>query len=246
MREPDRQVREGVPAFVQVYDRLQEYVARESLDPGDLLPTEVVMAGELGVPREVVRESLLLLEEDGVLARDNDWRWRVAHPRRAASITDPFPDLLGGSLVPDRRLHAAVEDGSSWSRGLLGAGEKFLVWETVFAHNGVLLASTLEVMLESAAPEGLTEVDAGDVAERPTLLGCLPPNRRRGMTLDLCRLTPLSRNTERLSWMELPMHGIAAGLTVLLAEAGRPTYLAKNIFDLATFDLTAIGRTEIG
>ena len=66
------------------------------------------------------------------------------------------------------------------------------------------------------------------------------------MTPELWRLSPLSRTTERLSWMELPLHGIPAALTVVLAEGGRPTYLAKNIFDLATFDLTAIGRTEIG
>ena len=37
------------------------------------------------------------------------------------------------------------------------------------------------------------------------------------------------------------MHGIPAALTVVLAEAGTPTYLAKNVFDLGTFGLTVHG-----
>lgn len=240
----DARVREGVPAFVQVYDRVRALVARDALEATDLLPTEAALAGELSVSREMVREALLLLEEDGHVDRDNDWRWRVAAPRRAAGITSPFPDLLGRELVPRRRLHAAIEGGGSWARDILGSDEDFLVWETVFAHRGVLLVSTLEVMVRSAVPDEVVDADPLDVAARPTLLGCLPLERRSRMTLGLCRMTPLSRNTERLSWMELPMHGIAAALTLVFAEDGRPTYLAKNIFDLATFDLVAIGRAE--
>jgi len=37
--------------------------------------------------------------------------------------------------------------------------------------------------------------------------------------------------------MELPLHGIPASLTVVLADGDRPVYLAKNTFDLATFDV---------
>lgn len=232
------QERDGIPAFVEVYDRLRDLVTRDALEPGDLLPTEVMLAGELSVPRETVREALLLLEEDGHLDRDNDWRWRVAPARAQASITDPFPELLGGRLTADRRIHAAVERGSSWARELLDTEEKVLVWETVFAHNNVLLASTLELMVESAVPEDVLASDQTDVAARPTLLGCLDPERRAAMSVALWRLTPLSRNTERLSWMQLPMHGIPAGLTVVFAEDERPTYLAKNAFDLGTFTLS--------
>jgi DNA-binding transcriptional regulator YhcF (GntR family) len=238
VRETDAQVREGIPAFVRVYDRLREHIAGEALEPGELLSTEVMLAGELSVPRALIREVLLLLEEDGHLVRDNDWRWRVAPARVQAAITDPFPELLGGGLTAVRRIHAAVERGSTWSRELLDTDESFVVWETVFSHRNVLLVSTLEVMVESAAPQEVTSLDPLDVEARPTLLGCVDPARREAMTVDLWRLTPLSRNTERLSWMELPMHGIPAGLTVVFGEDGRPTYLAKNAFDLGTFTLS--------
>ena len=238
MRDSDAHVRDGVPAFVEVYDRLREHIVRDGLEPGELLPTEVALAGELSVRREVVREALLLLEEDGHLARDSDWRWRVAPSRAQASITDPFPGLLGGGLTADRRIHAAVERGSTWSRELLDSDETFIVWETVFSRHNVLLVSTLEVMVESAVPEEVGNADPFDVEARPTLLGCLDAARREAMSVDLWRLTPLSRNTERLSWMGFPMHGIPAGLTVVFGEDGRPTYLAKNAFDLGSFTLS--------
>ena len=57
------------------------------------------------------------------------------------------------------------------------------------------------------------------------------------MTPEVWRLSAVSRSAERLSWTELPLHGIPAVLTVVLAEAGRPVYLAKNVFDLGTFDI---------
>ena len=69
------------------------------------------------------------------------------------------------------------------------------------------------------------------------MLEALGPERRAGLTPQLWRLSPISRATERLSWMELPLHGIPAALTVVLAEDGLPVYLAKNILDLGTFDL---------
>ena len=145
--------RPGIPAFVQVYDRLRELIARDGLEPGERLPSEVVLAGELGVTRELVHESLLLLEEDGHLVRDRARRWCVAAPAgRRIGFADGFHRQLGGA-VPVRRLHAAVEDGSTWSRDLLGTDQQLLVWETVFAVDGRLLASALELMPVSALPE---------------------------------------------------------------------------------------------
>ena len=230
--------RPGVPPFVAVYDRLRELVRRDELTPGEQLPSEVVLAGELSVGRELVHEALLLLEEDGFLVRDRERRWVVAPPADPTSFTDPFARLLSGELRAVRRLHAAVESGSSWSRELLASDGPFLVWETVLAHGEVLLASTLEVMVATAAPAGLTDADHNDVERWPTLLDAVDPGQRAAMTTELWRLTPVSTYTERLSWMDLPMHGIPASLTVVLAEAGTPAYLAKNLFDLGSFNLT--------
>ena len=239
-KDAERYVREGIPPFVEVYDRVQDFLREAQLGPGDALPGEVALASELGFSRGLVKEALLLLEEDGKVVRERDRQWRVAPPAEPAAFTDSFHRILGGRARPVRRLLVAIEDGSYWSHELLRSETRLLVWETLFAHDDVLLASTLEMMVLAAAPPELTAELHGekhDLTAWPTMLEALGPDRRAGLTAQLWRLSPISRATERLSWMELPLHGIPAALTVVLAEDGAPVYLAKNIFDLGTFDL---------
>ena len=236
--EAGRFVRDGIPPFVEVYDRILDLVRK--LDPLDLLPGEVALAAELGFARGLVHEALLLLEEDGKLVRERDRLWRVAPVAEPAAFTDSFHRMLGGRARPVRRLLVGIEDGSHWSHELLRGETQVLVWETVFEHDDVLLASTLEMMALAAAPPELTEAldpEKHDLTAWPTMLEALGQERRARLTPQLWRISPISRSTERLTWMELPLHGIPAALTVVLAEDGAPVYLAKNILDLGTFDL---------
>jgi Bacterial regulatory proteins, gntR family len=233
-------VRDGVPPFVEVYDRIRGLVQDSGLVPGDALPGEVALAGELGFPRPLVKEALLLLEEDAKLVRGRDRLWRVAAPGVAVAFTDSFHRIIGGDTRAVRRLLVGVEDGSQWSHELLRTPGPVLTWETVFAHDDILLAATLEMMVLDAVPPELVAAldhDAHDLAAWPTMLEALGPERRAGLRPEVWRLSPISRATERLSWMELPLHGIPAALTVVLAEGGVPVYVAKNILDLGTFDL---------
>ena len=239
--EAERYVRKGVPAFVEVYDRVRDLVRDSGFAPGDLLPGEVALSGQLGHPRKLVKEALLLLEEDGKVIRERDQLWRVAPPGVPVAFTDSFHCLLGDRVRPVRRLLVGIENGSQWSHELLGiTTSQVLTWETIFAHDDVLLASTLEMMVLDAVPPELADAlvsDKHDLTVWPTMLEALGAERRAAMTPKLWRLSPISRSTERLSWMELPLHGIPAALTVVLAEDDVPVYLAKNIFDLGTFDL---------
>jgi len=242
--EAERYVRDGVPPFVEVYDRVRDLMRETGLVPGDLLPGEVALSGQLGHPRKLVKEALLLLEEDGKVVRERDRLWRVAPAPRSVAFTDSFHRLLGKRVRPVRRLLAGIEDGSHWSHELLRTAGQVLTWETIFAHDDVLLASTLEMMVIDAVPPELTEAlvsEKHDLTAWPTMLEALGAERRAGLTPQTWRLSPISRATERLSWMELPLHGIPAALTVVMAEDGAPVYVAKNIFDLGTFDLVVDG-----
>ncbi len=233
-------MRDGVPPFVEVYDRICGLVQDSALGPGDALPGEVALAGELGFPRPLVKEALLLLEEDGKLQRGRDRLWRVAPPGVAVGFTDSFHRIIGGDVRAVRRILVGIEDGSRWSHELLRTQGQVLTWETVFENDDVLLAATLEMMVLDAVPPELVAAldhDAHDLASWPTMLEALGPERRARLSPEVWRLSPISRATERLSWMELPLHGIPAALTVVLAEEGRPVYVAKNILDLGTFDL---------
>ena len=131
--EAERYVRSGLPPFVEVYDRIRDLVRDKGLTPGDPLPVDVVLAEELDAPRDLVREALLLLGEDGKLVR-RERRWCVAQPPDGpVAFTESFHRLLGGQARPVRRLLVAVEDGSQWSHELLRMEGQVLTWETVFA-----------------------------------------------------------------------------------------------------------------
>jgi DNA-binding GntR family transcriptional regulator len=238
---PEKDFRGGVPEFVAAYDAIRAMIERDGLGPGAPIPNEVALAAALGHQRTPVHEALLLLQEDGFIVRDRSRSFVVAPvATERAGFADSFHRMLGEGVRPVRRIHAATEVGSTWVQQLMGGGEPCLVWETVFAHDGVLLASTLEwLLLDSAPPELAADLDASrhDVEAHPTLLEALGAERRARLTPQLWRLVQVSRNSERLSWMELPLHGIPAALTVVLADGGRPVYLAKNLFDLGTFNL---------
>lgn len=53
--------------YFQVYDELKEYIIKNSLKPGDKLPTEKEMTELLGVSRNVLREAIKTFEIIGVL-----------------------------------------------------------------------------------------------------------------------------------------------------------------------------------
>jgi hypothetical protein len=129
---------------------------------------------------------------------------------------------------------------SVFTESLLGEGT-CLIWETVFALDGVRLAATLEFLRLDRVPEGVDTslpADQHDVDAQPTLLETLDADQRARLQPVQLRLVPVSKFTERLSWMDLPMHAIPAAVTVVLAEDGVPIYAAKNIFDLGSFSVT--------
>ena len=51
----------------QIVNKLTQYIASESLQPGDLLPSEIKLAEEFGVSRSVVREALRSMAAQGVI-----------------------------------------------------------------------------------------------------------------------------------------------------------------------------------
>lgn len=69
-----------VPAYKLVFDAIEKQILSGGLTEGDLLPSELALAEQLGVNRSTVREGIRLLEESGLVTRLGGKRLRVRRP----------------------------------------------------------------------------------------------------------------------------------------------------------------------
>jgi GntR family transcriptional regulator, transcriptional repressor for pyruvate dehydrogenase complex len=70
---------ELAPAYRKVAESIGQMIATGRLRPGDWLPIETELAGQLGVNRSTIREGLRSLEHEGLVRRDGK-RLKVAIP----------------------------------------------------------------------------------------------------------------------------------------------------------------------
>ena len=82
------------PRYLQIRNLLERRLA-EAFSPGDRFPTEHQLCSEFGVSRETIREALLGLESDGLIARH----------RGRGTFVSRLPDVPN-----DERLTGLVED----------------------------------------------------------------------------------------------------------------------------------------
>ncbi|MGA7207154.1 MAG: GntR family transcriptional regulator [Specibacter sp.] len=86
----------GQPLRVAVYSRLAEGIRSAALPLGSLLPKEVELGRQLGVSRTVVREALMLLEEDGLIVTKRGVGRSIADrlPAVGLDVFRPFEEVL--------------------------------------------------------------------------------------------------------------------------------------------------------
>ena len=88
----------GSPLRVAVYSRIAEAIRNNLLTPGSMLPTETDLGTDMKVSRTVVREALMLLEEDGLIR---------ARRGVARFVSDTLPASASNASAPSRRSSAA-------------------------------------------------------------------------------------------------------------------------------------------
>jgi GntR family transcriptional regulator len=75
-----------IPYYLQIEAWLRGRIERGDLRAGDPLPSEIALAGRLGVSRIVVRQALTDLTSEGLLERQRARGTFVAHPRHRVPI----------------------------------------------------------------------------------------------------------------------------------------------------------------
>jgi GntR family transcriptional regulator len=169
----------GQPLRVAVYNSVANAIRHGTYPLGSVLPSDAEFCAALGVSRPVVREAMLLLEEDRLITTRRGIGRFVAEmlPRIGLERLRPMEDLLadaGGSVDVERSLHEPQRASELIADALLLEPDVSVwTWESVLRRRGTSLCLTLEaVVMAGAAGIGTTLAEAAgrETAPGATLL----------------------------------------------------------------------------
>ncbi|MCR4402998.1 MAG: GntR family transcriptional regulator [Firmicutes bacterium] len=165
------------PLRVQLYERLLEMIRCGRLPFGSKLPSEPELASLLKVSRNVLRETLLLMEQDGIVVNQRGIGRTVLGPAKAPPGTDvsrfvDTVDFLGarGDRVDCSVIAAYDQEAGSVAKDRLhlSEGERVLVLQIRAEVTGVPVAYMVDFVPIRVVPFVLERVrrNAPDSAVR--------------------------------------------------------------------------------
>ena len=228
----------GQPLRVAVYSRLSLGIRSGVLAAGSILPRETELAIALGVSRTVVREALMLLEEDGhIVTRRGIGRFVAdALPRPGLERLQSVESLMGEhdlevkviafnlqeptDFVTDHVEIAA--EGRSWFREsvLVRAGQPLALVQEYLADEPQLVAvsASLAAALRRVSPDG------------PTLMSSLITSLGSDLAPGLCVLTASIAGPTRAAHLGIKASDPVLLLTQTAVVGGTPVIVAKSAF----------------
>ncbi len=228
----------GQPLRVAVYSRLSHGIRSGVLEAGSILPRETELAIMLGVSRTVVREALMLLEEDGhIVTRRGIGRFIAdSLPAPGLERLQSVESLLGGTALDVRVIafnsqeptdfvtdHVAIDPGSlSWFR------------ESVLARDGRPLALvqeyTADVPQLAAVSPALASAFADVLPEGPTLLSTLLDGLGSELGPGICVITTSVAGPTRASHLSIKASDPVLLVTQTALVGGVPVIAVKSAF----------------
>ncbi|MBT2513458.1 GntR family transcriptional regulator [Arthrobacter sp. ISL-30] len=232
----------GQPLRVAAYSRIAEAIRTRLLPPGSLLPTETELGIMMDVSRTVIREALMLLEEDGLTrARRGVGRFVAdSLPRIGIEKIRPFDQLLGGSEhdVQVKRVLTELQPASEFvAPGIsVEPGEECWLWESVLIRNGEPIAHLQEHAPAGSGTGAGSDVDqlasAAELAVRKTLaaqtlLEVLSGLPGQALGPGECEISLSTAGPSRAKLLALRPSDPVLVLTQYVRRSGAPFYLAK-------------------
>jgi GntR family transcriptional regulator len=245
----------SLPLRVAVYSRITEAIRNGSLPIASLLPSESELGTAMGVSRTVVREALMLLEEDRfVRSRRGIGRFVADRlPHLGLQKIRPIEELLSetGPTVQVRRTQSALQSVSpAFTADAIGIRPDEASWfiESVITREGAPIALIQEHVpggrlseLGEAAVEAVSEdgIGAGSPADAgrsalAALIAVLGPTFGPGET-DITLGVP---GATRGKLLGLPAGSPVLILTQTLEHGGRQFYLSKALINTDFVQLT--------
>lgn len=226
-----------LPLRIAVYNAVAEAIRSKQLLPGQLLPPESDLGAAFRISRTVMREALILLEEDGLIrTRRGIGRFVVdVLPKIGIERLRPLEELFNRAdgLVRVERLRIATARVTDFTmHGLaLGPNANVVVWESVLFDDGQPVALIQEWIptdadRASAAPAIETFL-ADDANEHASMLGVLQRALEENLDRGSCEITVSNAGAHRAQ----PLKVTDASPVMLLTQTVRledvPFLLAK-------------------
>lgn len=228
----------GQPLRVAVYSRLSQGIRSGVLEAGSILPRETELAFMLGVSRTVVREALMLLEEDGhIVTRRGIGRFIAdTLPAPGLERLQSVESLLGSTGVDVTVIafnsqeptdfvtdHVAIDPGSlSWFR------------ESVLARDGRPLALVQEYTADApqlaAVSPALASAFARVRPEGPTMLSTLLAGLGSDLAPGLCVITTSVAGPTRAGHLSIKASDPVLLVTQTAFVGGVPVIAVKSAF----------------
>ncbi len=167
------------PLRVLVYEQLLELISQGKLPAGSRLPSEPELSCLLKVSRNVLREALILLEQDGVILNQRGIGRTVIGPgKRPAAIglvcTGDVADLFAaeGSPPTYRFVSAYDQEAGSVARAKLGLerGDRVLIVQSVMEIEGVPSVYLVDFIPHKVVPMALERMQSNGISSTYDLL----------------------------------------------------------------------------
>lgn len=151
-----------LPLRIAVYNKIAEAIRTGVLLPSQLLPPEAELGSGFLVSRTVMREALILLEEDGLIRTQRGIGRFIVDvlPRVGIEELRPIEQILSLPVgrVEVRRMRAEREESTEFTRRGLGLGDhaSALIWESLLMRDGQKIALVQEWVPGDGTDSALT------------------------------------------------------------------------------------------
>lgn len=227
----------GQPLRVAVYSRISQAIRSGTFASGSLLPRETELGLSLGVSRTVVREALMLLEEDGFIVTKRGVGRFVADAS-SQPVLDEFQSLERLLAEPGTALDVTLVE-FSLQRVTdfvidyldLDSSADFWFRESIVTRDGEPVALVQEYVPDEGylarinADVGRTLRDAA--AESSTLLHALTTRLGPVFTAGACRIAASVAGPTRAAHLGIKASDPLLMLTQTAHLNGVPAYISK-------------------
>lgn len=238
-----------LPLRVAVYGAVANAIRSGVLPPSTLLPPESEVAAAFDVSRTVMREALILLEEDGLIRTQRGVGRFVADvvPEIGIESLQPVEQMLS---VPEdpvtvSRLRTEPEPATDFTKRWLGIApdEASLMWESLVTRRGEAVALTQEWVAAPGRGAGFPDVPAllagHDVGQLSMLAILL---RSLGVSLgpSVCHISLTTAGADRAQALGVRPSSAVLLVTQAVSRDGTAFYLAKHLIKPEAGQLTVI------